>query len=324
VKIETKEAVMKVFVVGATGALGKQLVPRLVAGGDDVTGTSRSDSKRGLIESLGASPVVLDLFDADGVRAAVREASPDVVVHEATSLAGNLDFRNFDRSFEQTNRLRTEGTRNLLDAARAAGVRRFVAQSFAGWPYARVDGFVKDEEDPLDPDPPKGIEQTISAIREVERLVTSADGIEGIVLRYGLFYGPGTSVALAPDGEQVEAVRSRKFPVVGSGDGVSSFIHIDDAAAATALAIADGEPGIYNVVDDEPAPAREWLPALAEEVEAKQPMRVPRWVGRLLAGKAMTTMMTEGRGASNAKARRDLGWEPRFSSWRQGFADGLS
>ncbi len=252
----------------------------------------------------------------------MREAAPEVVVHEATALAGNMNFRNFDISFEQTNRLRTEGTRNLLDAARAAGARRFIAQSFAGWPYARVDGLVKDEEAPLDPDPPKGMERTLAAIRELERTVTSAEGIEGIVLRYGGFYGPGTS--LAPEGEQLEAVRSRKFPVVGSGDGITSFIHIEDAAAATALAVAHGEPGLYNVVDDEPAPVREWLPALADEVGARRPMRVPRWIGRLLAGKAMATMLTEGRGASNAKAKRELGWEPRFVSWRQGFADGLS
>ena len=312
---------MKVFVVGASGALGKQLIPRLVAAGNDVTGTTTSESKRALVESLGARAVVLDLLDANAVAAVVREAAPEVVVHEATALAGNMNFRNFDSSFERTNRLRTEGTRNLLDAARTAGARRFIAQSFAGWPYARVDGLVKDEEAPLDPDPPKGMERTLAAIRELERTVTSAEGIEGIVLRYGGFYGPGTS--LAHQGEQLEAVRSRKFPVVGSGDGITSFIHIEDAAAATALAVAHGEPGLYNVVDDEPAPVREWLPALADEVGARRPMRVPRWIGRLLAGKAMATMLTEGRGASNAKAKRELGWEPRFVSWRQGFAEGL-
>lgn len=313
---------MKVFVVGASGALGKQLIPRLVAAGDDVTGTTTSEPKRTLVESLGARAVVLDLLDADAVETAVREAAPEVVVHEATGLSGNMDVRNFDRYFEQTNRLRTEGTRNLLRAAQAVRARRFIAQSFAGWNYARVDGPVKSEEDPLDPHPAKGTEQTVAAMRELERLVTSAEDVEGIVLRYGLFYGPGTS--LAPDGEQVEAVKSRKFPVVGSGAGMSSFIHIDDAAAATALAIAHGEPGIYNVVDDEPAPAQVWLPTLAELVDAKRPMRVPRWVGRLLAGNAMATMMTEGRGASNAKAKRELGWKPRFGSWRQGFADGLT
>jgi 2-alkyl-3-oxoalkanoate reductase len=316
---------MRVFVVGASGALGKQLIPRLVAAGDDVTGTTTSESKRDLVESLGARAVVLDLLDADAVETAVRQAAPEVVVHEATGLSGNMDFRNFDRYFDRTNQLRTEGTRILLEAARAAGARRFIAQSFAGWPFARVDGMVKSEEAPLDPHPPKGIEQTIAAIAEQERLVTSAEGIEGVVLRYGLFYGPGTSLALAPaEGEQVEAVRARKFPVVGSGEGVASFIHIDDAAAATALAVADGDPGIYNVVDDEPAPAREWLPVLAEEIGAKRPMKVPRWIGRLLAGSGMTTMMTEGRGASNAKAKRELDWQPRFASWRQGFADGLT
>jgi 2-alkyl-3-oxoalkanoate reductase len=322
VKIETKEAAMKVLVVGASGALGKQLVPRLVAAGDDVTGTTTSESKRGLVESLGAHPVVLDLLDAAAVETAVRRAAPEVVVHEATGLSGNMDFRNFDRSFERTNRLRTEGTRNLLRAARAVHARRFIAQSYAGWPYARTDGMVKNEEAPLDPDPPKGTEQTLAAIKEQERMVTEADGIDGLVLRYGGFYGPGTSIS--PEGEQLEAIRSRKFPVVGDGNGFTSLIHIEDAAAATALAVSHGDPGIYNIVDDEPAPAREWLPALADEIGARQPRRFPRWLARLFAGPGVTVWLTEGRGASNAKARRELGWEPRFGSWRQGFAEGLS
>jgi 2-alkyl-3-oxoalkanoate reductase len=322
VKIETKEATMKVLVVGASGALGKQLVPRLVAAGDDVTGTTTSESKRDLVESLGARAVVLDVLDADAVKAAVAETAPDVIVNEATALSGNMDFRNFDRSFELTNRLRTEGTRNLLDAARAAGVRRFIAQSYAGWPYARVDGMVKSEEAPLDTHPVKGTEQTIGAIKEQERMVMEAEGIEGVVLRYGGFYGPGTS--LSPDGEQLEAVRSRKFPVVGDGNGFTSLIHIEDAGAATALAVSHGNAGIYNIVDDEPAPARVWIPALAEEIGAKKPRRFPRWLAKLFAGEGVTTWLTEGRGASNAKAKRELDWEPRFGSWRQGFADGLS
>ena len=313
---------MKVFVVGASGALGRRLVPQLVAAGDDVTGTTTSPSKRGLVESLGAEPVVLDALDAAAVEAAVREAAPEVVVHQATALSGgDMDFRHFDKTFAQTNRLRTQGTRNLLEAARDAGARRFVAQSFAGWPYAREGTLVKSEDDPLELNPPKGMERSLAAIRELERIVTTAEGIEGIVLRYGGFYGPGTS--MAPDGEQLEAIMSRKFPVLRSGDGLMSLVHIDDAAGATALAVESGAPGIFNVVDDEPAPARDWVPVLAEQVGAKPPLRVPRWLARLLAGEAMTKMLTEGRGASNAKAKRVLGWQPRYASWRRGFAEGL-
>jgi nucleoside-diphosphate-sugar epimerase len=321
---ETKEKIMsmRIFVAGVSGALGKQLVPRLVAAGHDVTGASHSESKRSLVESLGARAVAVDLLDAEAVEAAVRDAAPDVVVHEATALSGDLDMRKPDQTFAQTNRLRTEGTRNLMAAAQAAGARRFVAQSFAGWPYARQGGFVKSEEDPLEQHPPKGMARTLAAIRELERIVTTAEGIEPVVLRYGGFYGPGTSIA--PDGEQLEAILSRKFPVVRSADGLMSLVHIDDAAAATALAIESGRPGVYNVVDDEPAPAHEWIPTLAEEIGAKPPLRIPRWLARVFAGEAMTTMLTEGRGASNAKAKRMLGWEPRYASWRRGFAEGLS
>ncbi len=313
---------MRIFVAGASGALGKQLVPRLVAAGHDVTGASHSESKRDLVESLGAHAVSVDLLDADAVEAAVLDASPEVVVHEATALSGDFDMRKPDKTFERTNRLRTEGTRNLMAAAQAAGARRFVAQSFAGWPYALQGSLVKTEEAPLEQNPPKGMEQTLGAIRELERIVTTAEGIEAVVLRYGGFYGPGTSIA--PDGEQLEAILSRKFPVVRSADGLTSLIHIEDAATATALAIESGEPGVYNVVDDDPAPAREWIPTLAEEIGAKKPLSIPRWFARLFAGEAMTAMLTEGRGASNAKAKRMLGWEPRYPSWRRGFAEGLS
>jgi 2-alkyl-3-oxoalkanoate reductase len=313
---------MKVFVAGASGALGRSLVPRLVAGGHEVTGTTTSESKADLVESLGAEVAVVDLLDREALEAAVRDAEPEVVLHEATALSGDFDFRDFDGTFELTNRLRTEGTRNLIDAARAAGARRFVAQSFAGWNYAREGGYVKSEEAPLELHPPKGMERSLAAIRELERIVTEAEGIEGVVLRYGGFYGPGTSIS--PDGEQVEAILSRKFPVVRSGHGLMSLIHIDDAASATALAVETGEPGVYNIVDDEPAPAREWIPVLAEEIGAKPPLRVPRWLARLFAGKAMTTMLTEGRGADNAKAKRELGWQPRYASWRRGFAEGLA
>jgi nucleoside-diphosphate-sugar epimerase len=246
-----------------------------------------------------------------------------VVVHQLTALSGSLDMRHFERDFALTNRLRTEGTDHLLAAARAVGAKRFVAQSFAGWPFARIGGPVKSEDDPLDPSPIAGLRTTHAAIRHLEDAVTGASFTEGIVLRYGGFYGPGTSLSLRPEGEHVRMVRKRRFPIVGAGDGVWSFVHIDDAAAATLAAVEHGERGIYNVVDDEPAPVRDWLPALASLLGARPPMRVPRWVGWIAAGDAATVMMTEVRGASNAKAKRELGWRPRYPSWRQGFAEGL-
>jgi 2-alkyl-3-oxoalkanoate reductase len=314
---------MKVFVAGATGALGTRLIPRLIAAGHKVTGMTRTAAKADLVRGLGATPALADALDADAVGAAVGEAEPDVVVHQLTALSGQLDFRKPDQAFAATNRLRTEGTDHLLAAARAAGARRFVAQSYGGWPSARTGGPVKTETDPLDPSPPEQMRTVLAAIVYVERAVTQAEGIEGLALRYGGFYGPGTSISLAPVGEHVEAVRKRKFPVVGGGTGVWSFIHIDDAAAATVAAVERGAPGVYNVTDDEPAPVAEWLPALAAAVGAKPPLRVPRWVGRILAGEVLTTMMTEIRGASNAKAKRELGWTPEFPSWRQGFVTGL-
>jgi nucleoside-diphosphate-sugar epimerase len=314
---------MKVFVAGATGALGTQLVPRLVAKGHDVTGMTRSESKRDRVRSLGARPVVADALDPDGVAQAVAEAQPDVIVHELTALSGPFDLRHFDRTFAMTNRLRTEGTDNLLAAGRAVRARRFVAQSFAGWGFARVGGMVKTEGDPLDPDPPAAAREALAAIRHTEEAVTAIDWGEGVVLRYGGFYGPGTSLSSAPDSEMSAAIRKRQLPVIGSGAGVWSFIHIADAATATVEAIEHGERGIYHVVDDEPAPTREWVPALASELHAKPPRHFPRWLARVVAGETATVMMTEARGASNAKAKRELGWQPRYASWRQGFADGL-
>jgi nucleoside-diphosphate-sugar epimerase len=308
---------MKVFVAGAAGAIGKQLVPQLIATGYEVVGMTRSDGKRKMLSELGATPVVADALDPDQVAAAVAHAQPDVVVHELTSIDAR-DMRHFDRSFALTNRLRTEGTDHLLSAARAASVSRFVAQSYASWPYARTGGAVKSEDDPLDPTPAHEMRESMAAIRHLEQAVVRADWTEGIVLRYGAFYGPGTS--LSPGGEQFEMVRKRKFPVVGSGAGVWSFVHIADAAQATVAAIQHGRRGIYNVVDDEPAPVRDWLPALAESIDAPRPWRVPRFVGQLMAGEAATVMMTETRGASNAKAKRELGWQPIHPSWRQGFA----
>jgi nucleoside-diphosphate-sugar epimerase len=253
---------------------------------------------------------VLDVLDAEAVGRAVSKAGPEVVVHQATALAGiGSSFRKFDDVFEETNRLRTVGTDNLLAAAHASGVERFVAQSFAGWPYAREGGPVKTEADPLDPQPVDAMSETLWAIRHLEERVTDA---AGIVLRYGGLYGE-------PDDAQVDLVRKRRFPIVGDGEGVTSFVHLDDAASATALALEQGRPGIYNIVDDDPAPASEWLPALAEAIGAKPPRHVPRWLAQIVAGEAGVVLMTEARGASNAKAKRELGWTLRYPSWREGF-----
>lgn len=309
---------MKVLVAGATGALGRQLVPRLVANGHDVFGLMRSASKRDAVRDLGATPLIADALEPEEVAAAVAEAQPDVIVHQLTALADSLDMRHFDRDFALTNRLRTEGTDHLMAAGRAVGVTRFVAQSFAGWPFARSGGPVKTEEDPLDPTPVDGMRRTHEAIRHLEEAVAGAGWTEGIVLRYGGFYGPGTS--LAPDGEHLALIRKRKFPVVGGGAGVWSFIHIEDAADATVAAVERGRRGIYNIVDDEPAAVAEWLPAVAAAIGARPPRRVPRLLGRLLAGEAATVMMTEVRGASNAKAKHELGWQPAHPTWREGIA----
>ena len=308
---------MRVFVAGATGAIGKQLVPRLVAAGHEVHGMTRTESKRAMLESLGAVPAIADALDPDQVAEAVARARPDVIVHQLTAIGETLDTRHFDRAFALTNRLRTEGTDHLLSAAQAVGVRRFVAQSYFA-AYARTGAAVKSEDDPVDPSPAREMRETVAAIRHVEEAVLGARWTEGIVLRYGAFYGPGTSIA--PDGEQARLVRERKFPLVGDGGGVWSFIHVADAAEATVAAIEHGSRGIYNVVDDDPAPVAEWLPSLAQTLGAKKPMRVPRFVGRLLAGETGEVMMTELRGASNAKARRELAWRPAHPSWREGFA----
>ena len=305
---------MKVFVAGATGALGKQLVPMLVEAGHEVTGMSRSESKRGEIEALGAKPAIADALDAEAVAAAVGEAEPDVIVHELTAISGDMDFKRLEEGFELTNRLRTEATDHLLSAGRAVGVERFVAQSFAPWPYARVGGPVKSETDPLDSDPPAQARTTIDALLYLEDAVTGAEWTEGIALRYGGFYGPGTN--FGSTGEMTEAIRARKVPIVGDGAGVWSFVHIADAAEATLAAIERGRRGIYNVVDDEPAPVAEWLPVVAKRVGAKPPRRVPRFLGRLFGGEVAVVMMTELRGSSNAKAKRELGWRPGHPTWR--------
>lgn len=305
---------MKIFLAGATGALGRPLTTQLIAAGHTVAGTTRSPAKAGLLRQLGAEPVVLDGLDRDAVLAAVAAHRPDAIVHQMTALAGATDLRRFARAFAATNRLRTEGLDHLLEAARRNDVQRIAIQSYTGWPNARSGGPVKTESDPLDPDPPAQLRSTLDAIRASERAVTAAGGV---ALRYGAFYGPGTG--LAPGGEQWELVHRRKFPLVGDGGGVWSFVQIEDAARATVAALERWTPGaVYNVCDDDPAPLREWLPRLAATIGAPPPRHVPRWVGRLL-GAHMVALTCEIRGSSNAKARRELGWEPAWPSWREGF-----
>jgi nucleoside-diphosphate-sugar epimerase len=308
---------MRVFLAGATGAIGKRLVPRLTARGHQVTGTTRNAGRTDQLLAQGAEAVVVDGLDAVGIREAVASAEPDAIIHQMTALSGTPDFRHFDRWFAVTNELRTKGTENLLAAASAAGVNRFVAQSFTGWNNIREGGSIKTEDDPLDPHPAKEQSESLAAIRFLERAVLEAP-LQGIVLRYGNLYGPGASEAL------VEMVRQRKLPIVGGGTGVWSWTHIDDAAAAAVTALERGERGIYNIVDDEPARMSDFLPYLAEVVGGKAPMRVPAWLGRLVAGPAMVQAMTEARGASNEKAKRELGWQPTWPSWREGFRRGLT
>jgi nucleoside-diphosphate-sugar epimerase len=303
---------MRVFVTGATGALGRHLVPRLVAAGHQVTATTRTPAKAGQLRAAGAEPAVVDGLDRAAVTAAVLAAAPEVIVHEMTALAAMRSLSRLDRTFAVTNELRTAGTDNLLAAAAEAGTRRVVAQSYAGWPNERSGGPVKTEEDPLDPVPVPSTARTLAAIRHVETTVPRL-APEGLVLRYGSFYGPGASAAM------LDAVRARRLPVVGGGTGIWSFTEITDAASATLAAVGGGAPGVYNIVDSDPAPVAEWLPYLASVAGARPPLSVPAWLGRLLAGEFTVAAMTTVRGCSNDKARKELGWEPRFASWREGF-----
>jgi 2-alkyl-3-oxoalkanoate reductase len=302
---------MRILVVGASGAIGTRLVPRLIDRGHEVIGTSRSPGNAERVRALGAEPIALDLLDPRAVHTAVFETKPDAIVHQATALADVRFSKHLDRSFTQTNRLRREGTDALLAAAQEAGVPRFVAQSFANMRYAREGGPVKTENDPLDPAPIESMRETSAAMTYLDEAVTAAGGI---ALRYGNFYGADNDGLLEP-------VRKRQFPIVGDGGGVSSFIHLDDAAAATVLALEHDGPAIYNIVDDDPAPVREWLPVLANALGAKPPRHFPVWLARLFAGEAGVMLGTESRGASNAKAKRELGWTLRYPSWRQGFAE---
>ncbi|WP_448810510.1 NAD-dependent epimerase/dehydratase family protein [Agromyces bauzanensis] len=310
---------MRVFIAGATGAVGSRLVPLLVAAGHEVVGTSRSRERLGELERAGATGVVMDGLDAASVRTAVLEARPDVIVHQLTALSGiAADLKHFDDGFAVTNELRTRGTDHLLAAAAEAGVGRFIAQSFTGWPNERSGGPVKTEEDPLDPSPTAATRRSLAAIRYVEEAAT---GVGGLALRYGGLYGPGNVIGRG--GVMLEMVKAGKLPLVGGGTGVWSFCHIDDAASATAAAVTRGAPGRYNIVDDDPAPVSEWLPELARIVGAKPPRHVPAWLARPLIGENGVSLMTKTRGSSNAKAKRELGWQPRYASWREGFRTGL-
>jgi 2-alkyl-3-oxoalkanoate reductase len=309
---------MRVFVAGAAGAIGMRLVPQMVARGHQVVASTRSPGKVDKLRALGAEAVVVDGLDAAAVGEAVALAEPDVIVHQMTALAGKANLRNFDKWFAVTNKLRTTGTEHLLAAAKAANVGKFVAQSYTGWSNARTGGPVKTESDPYDPHPAKAQVESIAGLQYLDRAVPAAKSLEGIVLRYGNFYGPGASEAM------IELIRKRQLPIIGGGAGIWSFIHLDDAAAATVAAVEHGRRGVYNIVDDEPAPVSEWLPYLAEVVGAKPPMRVPEWLGRLAAGQVPTQWMTQGRGASNTKAKAELDWRPGWSTWRDGFRDGLT
>src|SRR5713226_9090379 len=313
---------MRVFLAGATGVIGKRLVPLLISGGHYVIAATRTPDKVMSLRAVGAEPVVVDALDGAAVMKAIASARPDVVVHQMTALARMGNLRNLDKEFALTNRLRTEGTEYLLAAARAVGARKLVAQSYTGWPNLREGGRIKTEDDPLDSNPPEAMRLTLAAIRQLEALVAHASEPSGIVLRYGSFYGPGTSIAL--DGPIVQMVRQRKFPIVGGGGGVWSFVHIEDAASATRLAIEHGPAGIFNIVDDEPAEVAVWLPELARAVGGRPPYHLPAWLGRIMIGESGVSMMTQVRGSSNAKAKQALGWHPHFPTWREGFREGLS
>jgi nucleoside-diphosphate-sugar epimerase len=310
---------MRILVAGATGAIGLQLVPQLIAAGHSVVGTTRTPAKAAIIKRMGAEPAIVDGLDAPAIRDTVIAAQPDIIIDQMTDLADVTDLRHFDRAFATTNKLRTEGTDFLLAAARDVGVKRFIAQSFCGWTYGRGGEQIKTEADALDPDPPEELRGTLQAIQHLEDAVTGSATPEGIVLRYGSFYGPDTGMLSRA---MIDQLRRRRVPLIGGGGARWSFIHVEDAASATVAAVERGKPGhIYNIVDDEPAEVSEWLPALAVLLGARPPIRVPAWLGRLFAGEHLVSMMTEVRAGSNAKAKRELGWRPAHPSWREGFAE---
>jgi 2-alkyl-3-oxoalkanoate reductase len=314
---------VRVFIAGATGVLGVRLVRMLKQRGDTVIGMTRTPAKRAMLEQMGAQAVVADALDPNAVGRAVSEAEPDVVVHQMTAISEIRSMRDFDKEFGQTARLRSEGTDILLSASKAAGVEAFVAQSYAGFLLTRGSKMVLSESDALDPDPHASMRRLVRA-NHLERVVTTASWTRGIALRYGAFYGPGTSISRFPPGLQSELIRKRQYPIIGGGAGITSFIHIDDAATATIAAIDHGQRGVYHITDNEPAPYAVWLPGLAAALGAKPPIHLPKWIARLAAGPAVVVMMTESRGASNEKARRELDWEPQYRTWREGFVHGLA
>ncbi|MCS6304258.1 MAG: NAD(P)-dependent oxidoreductase [Nitrospira sp.] len=312
---------MKVFVAGSTGAIGRVLVPQLVENGHEVIALVRNDRKAESLLAVGAKVAVADALNKEELTSAIRKAEPEVIIHQLTALAHAGNLKKLDDEFVLTNRFRTEVTDTLLAAARLVGARRFIAQSFCGWPFAREGGPVKAEEAPLDPNPPMRFAKILAAIRYLEDTVQKTVDLQALALRYGPFYGPGTGIA--KDGPVIKLVRKRMLPIVGDGAGIWSFIHIHDAARATVAAISSGNPGIYNIVDDEPASVTTWLPALADAVGSKPPYRVPVWLGKLAIGEGGVSMMTQIRGGSNAKAKREFGWEPTYQTWRRGFVEGL-
>jgi nucleoside-diphosphate-sugar epimerase len=312
---------MKVFVTGGTGAIGQFLLPLLVENKHEVVALTRSSAKAVKLDDIGVTPVIADPFDKQALTAAVRRAEAEVIIHQLTALSSAGNFRKLDQEFALTNRFRTEVTDTLLAAARTIGTRRFIAQSYCGWPYAKKGGPVKTEEDPLDPKPPESFTKTLAAIRSLEDKMRNTAFLEGVTLRYGNFYGPGT--AIGKGGVVVKMIKKRRLPIIGGGGGIWSFIHVMDAARATIAAISRGPAGVYNIVDDEPAKVATWLPVLAKEVGAGPPYKIPHWLGELMIGKAGVSMMTQIRGCSNAKAKRELNWAPIYPSWRIGFADGL-
>lgn len=312
---------MKVFVAGSTGAIGRILVPQLIENGHEVVALIRDDRKAEALLAVGTTVVIADALNKEELTAAIRKAEPEVIIHQLTALGHVGNFKKLDEEFVLTNRFRTEVTDTLLEAARLVGARRFIAQSFCGWPFAREGGPIKTEQDPLDPNPPTSFAKTLAAIRHLEDTVRKTMDLQAFALRYGLFYGPGTGIA--KDGPVAELIRKRMLPIVGNGAGIWSFIHVHDAARATVASISSDSPGIYNVVDNEPAPVTTWLPALADAVGAKPPYRVPVWLGKLAIGEGGVSMMTQIRGGSNAKAKRELGWEPTYQTWRRGFVEGL-
>jgi 2-alkyl-3-oxoalkanoate reductase len=312
---------MKIFLAGSTGVVGRQLLPLLVENKHEVVALIHTPEKSKMVEELGARPVVADVFKKDELLQAIQNTKAEIIIHQLTALTGAGSFKKFDQEFALTNRFRTEVLDTMLEAARDSGARRFIAQSFCGWPYERKGGPVKTEADPLDPEPPKSFSKSLAAIRHLEHAVTTAGNIEGFVMRYGIFYGPGTG--FSRDGAIVETIRKRKLPIVGDGNGHWSFVHMKDVARATVAAITNGSPGIYNIVDDDPAPVKTWLPYLAEAVQAKPPRKLPVWLAKFFIGEGGVSMMTKIRGGSNQKAKRELGWQPIYKSWRQGFLEGL-